>query len=105
MLPNATILSILDRYKHNQPVSIEEKAVFHYWLISSLKTHKKLQPDGQLSELSGISFKNITTEEKEKTAYQINKKRKRHTYLGQLLFKKVSSIFFRIFALCPPLKK
>ena len=51
MQPDSTILSILDRYENNQPVTPEEKAVLHKWLITSLRARNlsvKPAPAGPL---------------------------------------------------------
>ncbi|MBO9573197.1 MAG: hypothetical protein J7497_13480 [Chitinophagaceae bacterium] len=45
MLPNPLIVSILHRYELNQPVTSEEKAVLHKWLINVLRTIKLSSED------------------------------------------------------------
>jgi hypothetical protein len=42
MQPDATIMSILDRYENNEPVTVEEKAILHKWLVKSLRVRETL---------------------------------------------------------------
>ncbi len=44
MQPDIMILSILDRYENNLPVTIEEKAVLHEWLMKTLRARNFLKP-------------------------------------------------------------
>lgn len=41
MQPDSNILSILNRYENNLPVTTEEKAVLHKWLVKSLQTKEQ----------------------------------------------------------------
>ncbi len=102
MLPDATILSILDRYKHNQPLSIEEKAVFHFWLINSLRTDKGLLKQQRPIDVMQGSHHDIIGQTH---IGSINRKRKKYTDGILKHLRSITSGFFRIFASCPPLKK